>query len=233
MNSYFTMDHLKRISIFVGAYGSGKSEISVNFARWLHADGQKTVLCDLDIINPYYRSADARDKLEQENIRVIASQFAGTNVDVPSVPGEIFAAIDDKSYFSVLDIGGEDLGARVLASMKNKLAAARDEIGIYMVVNTCRPYTADEKQIALVAAGLAYAADISLDGLVHNSNLMDNRSDKILEDSWPIIKKAAASLGIPVVFAAGKDESLPDDWLGKTAYGIPLLRLGSYINYPD
>src|SRR5665648_1017479 len=85
-----------RLFIFVGAYGSGKSEVSVHFARKLRRDNpdRKVLLADLDIINPFYRSVDAREILEKENIRVTAPNYANTNVDVPSVSGEMYSIFE-------------------------------------------------------------------------------------------------------------------------------------------
>ena len=125
------------------------------------------------------------------------------------------------------------MGARVLGSLKNKLLPAGADIALYMVVNTCRPYTADKSQILTTAAGLSAAAGLELTGLVHNSNLMDDQSAVILEKSWPEVSAAARELGIPVAFAAGRDDILPQAWRGKTSYGVPLLRLNSYIRYAD
>lgn len=233
MNSAFILEPVRRVAIFIGAYGSGKSEISVNYALWLRGLEKQVILCDLDIINPYYRSADARTELEKKQIRLVASRFAGTNVDVPAVPAELSAAVDDQAFHSVLDIGGEDMGARILSALKNKLAAIREEIALYMVVNTNRPYTSAADQIAWTAQELSRAAGMRIDGLVHNSNLMDMHSAQILEESWPVISQAAQELNIPVVFAAGKDDALPREWQGQTSYGLPLLRLGTHIRYAD
>ena len=94
-----------RLYVFVGAYGSGKSEVAVNFARKLRMENKdhKILLADLDIVNPFFRSADAREILEKENIRVISPQYANTNVDVLSVSGEMYSIFDDPSYLGVFD----------------------------------------------------------------------------------------------------------------------------------
>src|SRR5512137_285679 len=95
VNNPFQLPGLKRITVFVGAYGSGKSEISVNFAAWLALSGRPVTLCDLDIINPFYRSADARQAVEAIGIRLISPQYAGTNVEVPAVPGAVYSVFDE------------------------------------------------------------------------------------------------------------------------------------------
>lgn len=229
MNETFQLPELRRVTVFVGAYGSGKSEISVNFALWQAEHGAAVTLCDLDIINPYFRSADARELVQNAGIRLIAPLYAGTNVDVPAVPGEVHAVFDDDSRQAILDIGGEDLGARVLASLHTGLAAS--EPAIYMVVNPFRPFTGTPGAIARVAGELSAAADLPLTGLVHNANLLGEGGADLLSESWPIIRDAAALLDLPVVFAAAMAETVPAGWGSRTPQNIPLLRLRRGILY--
>ncbi len=233
LNACFQIADLRRITLFIGAYGSGKSEISVNFAYWLAAGGHAATLADLDILNPYYRSADARGPVEAAGIRLISPQYAGSNVDVPAVPGEIFSVFDNADRMAVLDIGGEDLGARVIASLRPRLAARSREVAMYMVVNPYRPFTATPDQIIAMAAELTAAAGIPLTGLVHNANLLEYGDASRLTASWPIIREAAERMGLPVVFAAALDEAAPVSWANRTPDGVPLLRLQRSIWYPD
>ena len=116
-----------RLYIFVGAYGSGKSEVSVHFARKLRRENpdRKVLLADLDIVNPFFRSADARDILEAENIRVIAPNDVNSNVESQTIPGEIYTIFDDKDYLGVFDIGGEDMRYPGFLLTDRRCAAAR------------------------------------------------------------------------------------------------------------
>lgn len=232
-NEHFQLPELRRITIFVGAYGSGKSEVSVNFARWLAASGQPTILCDLDIINPFYRSADARQTVEAAGIRLISSQYAGTNVDVPAVPGAVYSVFDETDHMAVLDIGGEDMGARVVASLKPRFLAQIKDIAIYMVINPFRPFTDTADKIIQTAAMLSGATGLPLNGLVHNANLLEHGDASLLADSFPTIEKASELLGLPIVFAAALDNVIPAEWGNKTPQGLPLLHLERSIWYPD
>ena len=106
----------KRIAIFTGHFGSGKTEVAVNYALQTAGRGKKTAIVDLDIVNPFFRTADARGILEAEGIRVITPVYANTNVDVPSLPPEISSMFEDRSYNVWIDVGGDDLGARAVSS---------------------------------------------------------------------------------------------------------------------
>lgn len=231
-NRNFQIADLRRLTLFIGAYGSGKSEISVNFACWLALQGRPTTLCDLDTINPYFRSNDARRPVEAAGVRMITPEYAGTNVDVPAVPGEVFSVFDEPDRMAVLDIGGEDLGARVVASLRPRLLAQVPQPAIYMVVNPFRPFTDSAAKICQVAGELARAAGLPITGLVHNANLLEHGSIDLLAESLPVIREAAASLGLPIVFAAALEEAVPAEWDSRTPDGLPLLRLRRSIRYP-
>ena len=222
-----------RLYIFVGAYGSGKSEVSVNFARMLKSvdPDQKVLIADLDIVNPFFRSADAAEILNKENIRLIAPNYANTNVDAPTVTGEMFAIFDDESYVGVFDIGGEDLGAKILASMHSRFKNI--DYRMYMVVNTCRPFTADSTGILKMASELEASSRLKIHGFIDNSNLLEITSEESLIESYPILQEAVSISGIPLVFSTGLDENLPEKWKEFTEYGVPLLRMERLVLYND
>ena len=106
--------NFKRITLFAGHYGSGKTNIAVNYALKIKAEGHSTVIADMDIVNPYFRTKDSEKELNEAGIRLISSQYASSNVDLPSLPQDLYNVIDDKSNYAVLDIGGDDRGAYAL-----------------------------------------------------------------------------------------------------------------------
>ena len=101
----------KRITLFAGHYGSGKTNIAVNFALSLKEMGKSVEIADLDIVNPYYRTKDSEEELNAAGIRVISSEYANSNVDFPAMPGEAYSIIDNKETYAVCDVGGDDRGA--------------------------------------------------------------------------------------------------------------------------
>ncbi len=193
-----------RMTLFVGAYGSGKSEVSVNFALWLartvRKPGQRIVLCDLDTINPYYRSADARQILEANDIELIAPQYANTNVDVPAVLPGIFKVFDNEDILAVLDIGGEDLGARVVGSLRDRLAG--QDFAINLVVNPYRPATDTPEGIMDTADALTATTGLPMGGLIDNANLLTQDNQKQLADSFQTVLAASELTRLPLLFAA-------------------------------
>jgi hypothetical protein len=228
INPGFHLQGLRRVTVFVGAYGSGKSEVSVNFALWL-ARSSRVLLADLDTINPFYRSADAEDRLTLAGIRLIKPVYANTNVDVPSIGGDVFAVFDDTGAKAVLDIGGEDLGARVVSSLRPRFLPG--ETAVYMVVNLQRPFTATPARIAAAAGELAAASGLHLAGLVDNTNLLGIRDPGMLSDSLVKMHEAAGLVGVPLAFRTAMDAHAPPEWHNAMPDGTPLLRMEQTINY--
>ena len=220
-----------RLYVFVGAYGSGKSEVSVHFAHKLKTDDPqaKVMLADLDIGNPDYRSADAKDALEAEGIHVIVPEYANTNVDVPALSGEVYSAFDRDDTVAVFDIGGEDLGARVLGAMLSRFQ--KIEYRVYMVVNAFRPFTSDAESIRQMAAELSEAARLPISGLINNSNLLEETTEEELLEGEKVLLEASELTGIPLVYQTGLDHVLPENWKEKTPAGIPVLRMDRKVLY--
>ena len=217
----------KRINIFTGHFGSGKTEVAVNYAIQLARSGKKTAIVDMDIVNPFFRAADARRELEENGIRVIAPMYANTNVDVPSLPPEINAMFEDRSYHAVLDVGGDDLGARVLARY-NEHILAEDHIHFF-VINTKRPMTRTAAEIEGMIAEIQSSANLKVDKLVNNTNLLGVSTPGILEEASHILEEVSKRLSIPVGFISGMKEVL-QDYGGEQ--GIERLYLEKFIKLP-
>ena len=193
----FYNDH--RLSIVIGAYGSGKSEISVNMSLAQRRDNPegKLLIADMDIVNPFYRSADCAPELEKNNIKVISPMYAGSNVDAPVLPAEMYVVFDDDSYTGVFDIGGEDMGAIVLGSIKNRIEST--DHAIYMAVNTLRPFTSDPAQIAKMTAELQAASGFRIDGYLNNTNLLEETTPEMVLEGEKMILEASKATGVPLV----------------------------------
>ena len=193
----FYLDH--RLTIIIGAYGSGKSEIAVNMSlsQREKLPDKKLLIADLDIVNPFYRSSDCASALKEAGIRLVTPLYAGSNVDAPVLPPDMYVIFDDESYQGIFDIGGEDMGAIVLGSIKHRIENA--DAVIYMAVNTLRPFTSDPEQIAIMTNELAAAAGFKIDGYFNNTNLLEETTAEILAEGERKILEAGKLTGIPLI----------------------------------
>ena len=135
------MEH-SRITVFAGHYGSGKTTVAVNYAVSLKNAGKNVSICDVDIVNPYYRVHDFKPLLESHGVEVISSDFANTNLDVPAVPAGMRAVFDRPERHFVIDLGGDERGALALGQY-NDLLNSEKSMEMLMVVNPYRPMSAD------------------------------------------------------------------------------------------
>ncbi len=163
---------MKRITLFAGHYGSGKTNIAVNYALKLRKDlgrDKEILVADLDIVNPYFRTKDSCTVLSENGIKLICSEYANSNLDIPSLPSEMYAVTDTQSY-AVIDVGGDDRGALALGRLSGKIKAENDYESL-MVINMFRPLTRTPKETVEVMREIEAASRIAFTALVNNSNL--------------------------------------------------------------
>lgn len=142
----------KRLTLFAGHYGSGKTNIALNYARWLRRKGEAVTVADLDIVNPYFRTKDSEEDLKKEGIGLIVSPFANSNLDVPAMPKETYALIAERGECGVLDIGGDDRGALALGRYVPEIRAEGDYEMLF-VINRARAADKDGSGYDPCAAG--------------------------------------------------------------------------------
>lgn len=160
----------KRVTLFAGHYGSGKTNIAVNYALKLKEENEKVVITDLDIVNPYFRTADSLEDLQKAGIKLISSEFANSNVDLPALPQDVYSILDDRSWVSILDIGGDDRGAYALGRYEASIKA-EDDYEMLFVFNKYRPLTPDAQSALEVMREIEVAGKIKFTAIVNNSNL--------------------------------------------------------------
>lgn len=188
----------KRITLLCGHYGSGKTNIAVNMAMDLKKQYENTVIADLDIVNPYFRTKDSKDELEKAGIRLVVSQYAGTNLDIPAMPQEMYSLTDDRSIRAILDIGGDDRGALALGRLAPAIRKEND-YEMLMVINCYRPLTRDAASTIEVMREIEYAGGIPFTGLINNSNLGDETTAQVVLDSLDYARETAEQSGLPIV----------------------------------
>ena len=190
---------MNRLTVITGHYGSGKTTFSLNLALERAALSGGATLIDLDIVNPYFRSADHRAALEQMGVRLVVSPFAGSNLDVPALPAELYAAVGDHSSHAVLDVGGDDRGAVALGRLAPDIRAEGDYEMLF-VANFCRPLTRTPVEALAVLREVEAACHLSATALVNNTNLGAETTARLVEGSFAPMAELARLSGLPVRF---------------------------------
>ena len=189
----------KRVTVFTGHYGSGKTSLALAWSLSLREGGKRVALYDLDIVNPYFRSADHRAALEQMGVRLVVSPFAGSNLDVPALPAELYAAVGDHSSHAVLDVGGDDRGAVALGRLSPDIRAEGDYEMLF-VANFCRPLTRTPVEALAVLREVEAACHLPATALVNNTNLGAETTARLVEGSFAPMAELARLSGLPVRF---------------------------------
>lgn len=204
---------MKRITLFAGHYGSGKTNIALNYARWLKQNISATDHCspitdhsipkvaiaDLDIVNPYFRTKDSKDALAADGIELVVSDFANSNVDFPALPKETYALLAEQDKLLVIDVGGDDRGALALGRYVDDIRASND-YEMLGVINFSRPLTRTPEDAVEVLREIEYACKLPFTGLVNNTNLGQESSAANVLESMALAKRTAELMNIPLRF---------------------------------
>ncbi len=191
----------KRVTVFMGHYGSGKTFTAVNYALALAKLGKPVSIYDLDIVNPYFRTVDALETLNKNGVELVVSPFAETNVDIPAMNAKSYKMVDDKSRFAVADIGGDDRGALALGRFADKIKEENDYDALF-VVNPFRPETRDVEGAIQVKEEIERAGKLAFTGIVNNANLgLETNIEDVLK-GLEFTEKLSKVTGLPVKFSA-------------------------------
>ena len=210
----------KRITILCGHYGTGKTNVAVNAALAMAKEGHPVTVADLDIVNPYFRTLDSAAAFAAAGIRLICSKFANSNVDIPSLPPDLYAITDDKSRRVVVDVGGDDSGAFVLGRLAPAITA-EDDYDMLLVVNRYRPLTPDIPSTVEVMGEIEAASHLHFTGIVNNSNLGEETTPDVVLDAVAYAQELAAATGLPLVATTVADH-LYSDLKGQISDLFPL-----------
>lgn len=216
----------KRITLLSGHYGSGKTNIAVNLARRLRASRENVAIADIDIVNPYFRTKDSQAALEGAGIRVISSPYAGSNVDLPALPDEVYSITDDKSVTAVVDVGGDDRGALALGRWRDAILQEGD-YEMFFVINRFRPLTATPEDAVEVMREIEIASGIPFTAVVNNSNLGDETTARDVLESGAYAANVCAISALPLKMTTVREELYP--WLEGEIGNLFPLRLQEKI----
>ena len=224
------MEH-KRLTLFAGHYGSGKTNIAVNYALKLAGEGKDVVIADLDIVNPYFRTKDSAAVLEAAGVQLISPQFANSNVDLPALPAEAYRLVQDKSIYGIMDIGGDDRGAYALGRYVPTLKEENNYRMVF-VANCYRPLTRTPEDAMEVMREIEEACKLRFTDIINNSNLASETTPQTVLESQDYMEKLSALSGLPI-FATTAEYTVAEALAEKIDNVLPLRLQEKYFDLPS
>lgn len=227
----------KRVTIFTGHYGSGKTELALNYATYLQKHySQLTVpleviLVDLDLVNPYFRSQEAKKVLEKQGIKAVVPPDEMRGSDLPVIVTEAFAAFAGLDRQLVVDVGGDDQGVLALGQFRQWLTEG--EYDFWLVVNPYRPFNENVDGIKLTRSRIEAASRLRLTGLISNPNLGRDTTPEIIGEGHQIVEAAARDMELPIEFLAVNETVIGElNPKEQSISEVPVLPIKIFV-YPD
>lgn len=221
----------KRLTLFAGHYGSGKTNIAVNYALHLAKEGKPVCIADLDIVNPYFRTADSRQELESAGVELVSPRFANSNVDLPALPAQAYKLVQDKHCYGIMDIGGDDRGAYALGRYVPYMKQEKDYRMVY-VANCYRPLTRTAAEALEVMQEIETACGLAFTDIVNNSNLASETDVQAVLDSRDFIQELSELSGLPVFMTTVRAD-LAERVRKHIPNVLPLHLQEKYFDLPD
>jgi hypothetical protein len=200
--------------LLVGDYGSGKTEIAVNLAFHLAAQqageaatttGRRQVaIADLDLVNPYFRCREAAEPLAEAGIRVVVPPGGQRFADLPILLPQVRGLLQDPDALSILDVGGDDVGARVLSAIAPSFDPARH--AFWFVLNTNRPFNDTVAGCVKTIRRIEASSTLRVTGIVPNTHLMDETTPEMIVDGLRVAERVSTELGVSIAFVAVMDQ---------------------------
>lgn len=190
----------KRVLVVTGHFGGGKTEFSVNLALRLKRENpsSRVALVDLDIANPYFRARERATLLAEHGVSLYGSAYEGEiTAELPSLAASIRAPLEDTGCRVVVDVGGNETGARVLHQFRKYLE--RGEHALLAVVNANRPETADLPGAIAHLRAIEAETGFPVDGLVSNCHLLWETDAAQVRRGHALCEAVAERTGIPIL----------------------------------
>jgi len=197
------------IVIIVGGFGSGKTEVSVNLAKYLASDRERAVtIADFDLVNPYFRTREAVREMEAMGIRVIVPPGGQFFADLPILLPEIKGAIERREGTLILDVGGDAQGTRALGSLSEFFK--EDQYDMWMVLNSRRPQTSDPAGSLATMKRIEAVARLKFTGLIGNSHMIDETDREVVIEGFHLARNISDQTGLPIAFISARKEALEE-----------------------
>lgn len=203
----------KRIRVIIGHYGSGKTEFAVNYALMLSKQTTDIALCDLDIVNPYFRSREKASLLEENGIRVYSGAFGHeSNLDLPMLSASLVTPLQNPNTQVILDVGGDNVGARVLAQYRAYLTPGAYDM--LCVVNAYRQETQSVMDVVSHIRNIEDACGVKVTGLINNTHLLRETTPEDVMVGQALVVEVSKKLNLPIFYVSTLEKvthQLPND----------------------
>lgn len=210
------MEKTKRIRIITGHYGSGKSEFSINYALKLRKEVEgRLAISDLDVVNVYFRSRGRKEFLEENGIHLISSSVDAPTLDIPALSAEIHTPLLNKDYNNIIDLGGDKVGATVIARYKNMIDD--DDYDMFFVVNANREKTQTAEEVMRYIDEIEKASKLRVTGLINNTHMLKATTIEDIKKGQEVCRKVSKLKNIPIKFISCLEalaKEIPEDFEG-------------------
>jgi len=222
------MEHPQRITVFTGRFGTGKTEIAINYALALAAPEKSVRLTDMDVVTPYFRSRDMAERLEQRGVEVVAPSEFTKDIHLPAISARIWGTLQSEDGFTVMDVGGDSQGARAIGQFKTLVE--RTGYVMYLVINPFRPFNATPERIAQTVEDIEINTRLKTGALVSNPNLIADTTLQTVQEGHRLVVEAGEELGLPVAFLCVEERLLAEGV--EELFAQPILPLTRHFRPP-
>jgi len=224
---------MEGLVVIVGAYGSGKTEVSIHLAYAFKNAGSSVWIADLDLVNPYFRTREARASLMRMGIEVVLPPEAYLNADLPILSPVVAGVIRKREGVVILDVGGNDVGATVLASLEDAFRATdtlHRPLHVLFVINPFRPFTDSFSGCLKMRNAIENASKQRVTGIIGNPNLMEETTLEVVLQGYDFLHHFSKESGLPLKMITVPQALL--DRLGREAISCPVLPIQRQLSFP-
>ena len=212
---------LEGLVVVVGNYGSGKTEVAINLALAQNKAGIQVRMADLDLVNPYFRTREASVLLAQKGVELVLPPETYLHADLPILTREVAGMIGAPGPLTILDVGGDQVGARVLAALSD--AFKRQPVQLLQVVNPYRPKTDTVERAMMMKGEIENGAGLKVTGWIGNSHLMDETDPETIYNGYRFMTELAEASQLPLRLITAPAQL--SDQLDQASIRCPILSI--------
>ena len=200
---------MKKYYVLIGNYGSGKTELALNFAFNAAAGGARTELLDLDMVNTYFRLTERGRMTRMKEIRLVSPNYACSGIETLSLPAEVASAFAMDWDCVVFDVGGDAVGSTALGRYhQDFMELGEGELEVLNVVNIRRPLAGTVEKIIHLQEEMQIHSRLRITGMINNTNLAQMTTPAELRDGYEMIREVSERTGVPVLYTSGKKDMM-------------------------